>query len=169
MPRRARDLELSPTQRRLLEAISRSRTLPQRVVERAQMIVWCDDGLSDAAQARLLNINAQRPRRWRKRWLAQVEELAEAERAGATHRELSQRIQGMLLDEERSGSPAKFSPEQIAQIISLACERPEESGLPVTHWTPNELAKEARKRGVVESISPRHLDRLMKSVRASTA
>jgi transposase len=65
--------------------------------------------------------------------------------------------------------PAKFSPKQIAQIISLACERPEESGLPVTHWTPNELAKEARKRGVVESISPRHLDRLIKSVRASTA
>ena len=95
--------------------------------------------------------------------------MAEAEHAGATDRELSQRIQGMLLDEERTGSPAKFSPEQIAQIISLACEPPEESGLPVTHWTPNELAKEARKRGMVESISPRHLDRLMKSVRGSTA
>lgn len=169
MPRRARDLELSSTQRRLLESISRSRTLPQRLVERAQMVVWCDDGLSDAAQARLLNVDAQRPRRWRRRWLAQVEELAEAEHAGATDRELSQRIQGMLLDEERTGSPAKFSPEQIAQIISLACEPPEESGLPVTHWTPNELAKEARKRGMVESISPRHLDRLMKSVRGSTA
>jgi putative transposase len=133
------------------------------------MVVWCDDGLSDAAQARLLNFDPQRPRRWRRRWLAQVGELAEAERAGATDRELSQRIQGMLLDEERTGSPPKFSPEQVAQIISLACERPEESGLPVTHWTPKELAKEARKRGVVESISPRHLDRLMKSVGASTA
>lgn len=169
MPRRARDLEVSPRQRKLLETISRSRTLPQRLVERAQMVVWCDDGLSDAAQARLLNFDPQRPRRWRRRWLAQVGELAEAERAGATDRELSQRIQGMLLDEERTGSPPKFSPEQVAQIISLACERPEESGLPVTHWTPKELAKEARKRGVVESISPRHLDRLMKSVGASTA
>jgi putative transposase len=167
MPRRARDLELSPTQRRLLEAISRSRTLPQRLVERAQIVVWCADGHSDAAQARLLGVDAQRPRRWRKRWLSQVEDLAAAERAGASERELSQRIQGMLLDDERPGSPRKFSPEQVAQIISLACERPEESGLAVTHWTPNELAKEARKRGVVESISPRHLDRLMKSVRAS--
>jgi putative transposase len=149
--------------------MSRSRTLPQRVVERAKIVVWCDEGLPDAVQARLLNVDPQRPRRWRKRWLAAAAELNEAERAEATDRELVQRIQGILLDEERSGSPPKFSPEQIAQLISLACEPPEESGLPTTHWTPTELANEARKRRVVESISPRHLDRLMKSVRASTA
>jgi len=168
MPRRARDLELSARQRRILEGLSRSRTLPTRLVERAKIVVWCDDGLPDAAQARLLNVDSQRPRRWRKRWLAAAAELNEAELAGATDHELGQRIQGMLLDEERSGSPPKFSPEQIAQLISLACEPPEESGLPTTHWTPAELANEARKRRVVESISPRHLDRLLKSVRAST-
>jgi hypothetical protein len=168
MPRRAKELELSLTQRRILERVSRSRTLPQRVVERAKIVVMCDEGLPDAVQARLLNVDPQRPRRWRKRWLAAAAELNEAECAGATDRELEQRIQGMLLDEERSGSPPKFSPEQIAQLISLACEPPEDSGLPTTHWTPTELANEARKRRVVESISPRHLDRLMKSVRAST-
>jgi hypothetical protein len=41
-------------------------------------------------------------------------------------------------------------------------EPPEDSGIPVTHWTPDELAKEAIKRGIVESISARHLDRLLK-------
>jgi putative transposase len=169
MSRRAQEVELSPKQRRILEWLSRSRTLPQRLVERARMIVWCNDGLADAAQARLLRVDPQRPRRWRKRWLADAPELLEAERAGATDRELCQRIQEALLDEERPGTPAKFSAEQVAQIISLACEPPEESGLPVTHWTPNELAKEARKRGVVETISARHLDRLMKRGRSSTA
>jgi len=50
----------------------------------------------------------------------------------------------------------------VAQIISLACEKPEDSGLPVSHWTPPELAREAAKRGIVESISPRQVDRFLK-------
>lgn len=32
--------------------------------------------------------------------------------------------------------------------------------LPVSHWTP-ELAREAAKRGIVESISPRQVDRFL--------
>jgi len=37
-----------------------------------------------------------------------------------------------------------------------------QSGRPVTHWTLAELADEAMKRGVVESIPPRHVDRVPK-------
>jgi hypothetical protein len=59
---------------------------------------------------------------------------------------------------DRCGAPPKFTPEQIAGIIALACERPSQSGAPVSHWTPPELAREAIKRGIVESISPRQVD-----------
>ncbi|MBK8010590.1 MAG: hypothetical protein IPK13_04530 [Deltaproteobacteria bacterium] len=31
----------------------------------------------------------------------------------------------------------------MASIIALACEPPAESGLPVSQWTPPELAREA--------------------------
>ena len=62
---------------------------------------------------------------------------------------------------DRCGAPPKFTPEQITAIIALACEHPSQSGVPVSHWTPPELAREAIKRGIVESISPRQVDRFL--------
>jgi putative transposase len=167
--RKARAVALSPSQHSILSALSRSRVLAQRLVERATMIILSAASISDSEQARRLGVDEQRPRRWRARWLARAAALDEAERGGATESELRERIQGVLADAPRPGTPAKFSPEQIAQLISLACEPPSDSGLPVTHWTPEELAKEARKRGIVESISARHLDRLLKRGRSATA
>jgi transposase len=67
-----------------------------------------------------------------------------------------------LEDDGRSGTPSKFTAEQLTQIIAVACESPEESDRPVTHWTPSELADEVKQRGIVESISPRHVDRVLK-------
>ena len=133
------------------------------------MIILSASGVSDAEQARRLGVDEQRPRRWRGRWLAGAAALNEAEAGGATEDELRERIETLLADALRPGMPTKFSAEQVAQLISLACEPPSDSGLPVTHWTPDELAKEARKRGIVESISARHLDRLLKRGRAATA
>ena len=69
---------------------------------------------------------------------------------------------GVLADKYRSGTPPKFTAEQLTALIALACERPEALGLPVNRPTPAELAREAVKRGIVESISPRHLDRILK-------
>jgi putative transposase len=53
--------------------------------------------------------------------------------------------------------------------VALACEPPDLSHRPISHWTPRELADEARKRGIVESISPRHVGRFLKSGRIEAA
>jgi putative transposase len=71
-------------------------------------------------------------------------------------------IEERLQDWPRSGSPGKFSAEQLVQLIALACEAPQDSGYPVSHWTPQEIAAEASKRGIVESISPRPVGRFLK-------
>lgn len=84
-------------------------------------------------------------------------------------KELNVFILGCLSDQPRSGSPGKFSAEQICQIVAMACEPPEEYGRPVTHWTPKELADEADKQGIVESISTRHAGRFLKRSRFETA
>jgi hypothetical protein len=126
------------------------------------MVVAADDGLSGTAIAREMNVDPQRPRRWRRRWAAAAAAIDEAEAAGASDRELRQLIEDALADAPRPGTPPTFTAEIVAKLISLACEPPEDSGLPITHWTPAELAKEAQKRGIVEEISPRHLDRLLK-------
>jgi putative transposase len=68
-------------------------------------------------------------------------------------------IEAILADELRPGAPATFTPETLVQIIALACEDPQASSRPVSHWTPRELAEEAVRRGLVERISPRSVGR----------
>ena len=77
-----------------------------------------------------------------------MDRLTAAELLPVSDAELEVLIVDVLSDDYRPGAPPTFSPEQIAQIISLSCEEPETLGLPVTHWTPGELAREAKKRKV---------------------
>ncbi len=78
---------------------------------------------------------------------------------------LSQAIEVLLTDEQRPGAPATFTFEQFMQIMALACETPASVDRPVSSWTPRELADEAVKRGIVEQISPRTVERFFKGER----
>ena len=160
---RAVQVQVSERQRTLLERWERNKAdTPYRLVERSRIILMSADQVSNAEQARRLGVDRQRPRRWRRRWAAAAGRLAAAEREGVNDRDLAAVVSEILSDEARPGGPATFTAEQLTQIIAVACELPEESGRPVTHWTPRELADEAVKRGIVDSISPRHVDRLLK-------
>ena len=74
-------------------------------------------------------------------------------------------IEERLEDLPRPGAPARITPNQVCQIQQVACEEPEESGRPITHWTNREVANEVMKRGIVAQISPRHAARLLKKGR----
>jgi transposase len=80
---------------------------------------------------------------------------------GASKRELSVLLETVLSDAFRSGTPGKFTAEQLAKVIAVACEPPEQSDRPVTHWTARELADEVTKRHIVDSISVRTVGRLL--------
>jgi putative transposase len=130
-------------------------------------------GLSNTEQGRRLGVDRQRACRWRTRWADNEEGLAAAEQEGASDKDLAKLMASLLADRERPGTPPKFTAEQLTQIIAVACELPEESGRPVTHWTPRELTEEVIGRGIVQSISRRHVDRILKGglcahTRAST-
>jgi len=167
-------ITVSERQRSVLEGWIRNKAATsQRLFERCQMILMSAEGVSNCEQGRRLGVDRQRPRRWRTRWAACEEQLTAAEQQGANDKDFAKLVAGLLTDEPRAGVKPKFSAEQLTQLIALACEPPEHSGRPVTHWTPTELADEAAKRGVVDSISPRHVDRLLKGgicvhTRAST-
>jgi putative transposase len=66
-----------------------------------------------------------------------------------------------LQDSERVGAPGKFSMEQVIELFALACSPPEDYGRPISHWTARELADEIIKQGIIESISIRHVGRLL--------
>jgi putative transposase len=79
---------------------------------------------------------------------------------------LRARIEAVLADAPRPGTPETFSAEQLTQIISVACESPQASGRLVTHWSPRELAQEVIHRGIVARISVRTVGRFLKRSRA---
>jgi putative transposase len=160
---------LSEKQRGLLEHLSRRQTSPHRLVRRVQTILAAADGFSNDAIARRLNLCRDTVRDWRQRWQEGTQALEAADAAGDADKVLLARIEALLADAPRSGSPGDFSAEQLAQIISVACESPEDGGRPVTHWTPRELAGEVIKRGIVPSISPRTVGRFLKGGRSQAA
>src|SRR3954465_1619477 len=53
------------------------------------------------------------------------------------------------------GDRPGFPPLQRAQIVELACLEPIAKGLHITHWSSEDLARQAVADGVGESISPR--------------
>ena len=161
MGKRSVGVVVTAKQRAVLEPLTRAKLAPQRWVERCRIVLMSAAGRTNQDQGDTLGVDRQRVRRWRHRWAGASAVLVAAEDEGATDQDLEKLILRVLGDDDRSGAPPKFTPEQMAAIIALACEPPADSGLPVSHWTPSELAREAIKRRIVESISPRHVDRFL--------
>lgn len=161
MPGPASAVHLTPRQREILEELVKTSSTSQRLADRCRIVLMSAHGRPNLEQAVVLDVDRQRIRRWRDRWAAAEERLAAAEAESASKKDLKALLVDALCDKHRDGGVTKFEPEQVAAIIALACEPPSESGLPVSHWTPRELAQEAIERGIVESISPRQVDRFL--------
>jgi len=125
------------------------------------------DECPEAGQTSSHYLGSPQRDRWRDRWHAAEPRLQAIEETGK-RKLLSQAIEALLTDEQRPGAPATFTFEQFMQIMALACETPEASDRPVSTWTPRELADEAVKRGIVEQISPRTVERFLKGERVAT-
>jgi putative transposase len=155
-------LQVTEKQTIILQRIIRRATSPQNLVLRAKIVqAGTEYGRRDTQIGRDFDCNSQTVRTWRHRWLDAWEKLVEME-DGMNDQELEATIIEALSDRPRSGSPAKFTAEQVCQIINVACEEPELSGRPITEWTPRELADEVVKRELVESISPTQVGRFLK-------
>ena len=156
---------LTARQRACVEQIARRQTNPQRLVRRAKLLLAMDAGATNSQIARQMHLNRGTVCLWRHRWLALTPKLAQGEVEGVSDKALTTMIAAVLTDTPRPGTPATFTAEQIVQIVAVACEPPEESGRPISHWTPREVADEVRKRGMVETISTRSVGRFLKSGR----
>ena len=62
------------------------------------------------------------------------------------------------------GDRPRFPPLQRAQIVELACLEPLAKGLHVTHWSSEDLARQALADGIVASISSRTIRRILDDV-----
>jgi len=139
-------VKLGAEDRQKLEQIIRKRTEKQNIVLRANIILMAGEGKLYQEIAATLGVQRNAVTTWTTRW----EELSDKP------------IRERLQDRPRPGAPDTFTPEQLCKIIAIACEAPKDYGRPITHWTHRELAEEAIKQGIVESISANHLGRLLK-------
>lgn len=142
-----KELSLSDSERNELQELINRHKTPQQIVIRAKIIILASSGKNNGEIARILDISLDMARLWRNRWL----ETEETELSGV------QKLQ----DSERLGAPAKFSMEQVIDLFALACSPPEDYGRSISHWTSRELRDEIIKQGIIETISVRHVGRLL--------
>jgi transposase len=154
-------IELSKEQRELLNEISNGRTSKRAHAERAKIILLCAEGKTNYWIGKELGISEQVASKWRKRWHLNAEQLGQAE--GEEEKgKYKKHIMKVLDDAPRAGCPGKFSAEQVCHILSVACEAPEESEHPLSHWSLSSLVTEVVKRGIVPSISKSQLHVFLK-------
>lgn len=148
MPRLApKPIRLDNDEEQELEKILARHSTSQQIAKRAKIILMASQEKNHRQIARELGISREMARLWRERWW----KLKQGE-VPVTER---------LLDTERPGVPTKFTTEQVLKLLALACEPPEKYQRPISHWTSRELALVMIEQGIVESISQRHVARLL--------
>ena len=140
---KAPPVHLAEDERQERLALIRAHKTPQHLSFRAQIILSLADGHKAREVARLLGTSRLTVRQWRSHWLARQ------------HGAVSERVHAA----PRPGTPATCSVEQWCQSRALAWEPPADSERPIRHWPPRAVAAEASKRGIVATISARHVGR----------
>jgi transposase len=126
-------VRLSAEQRAVLLERAASRTAGHAEVVRARIVLLAAGGEQNVDIARRVGVCVDVASKWRKRF-------CEEGLAG-------------LADRPRSGRPRVFGSEVVAGIKALACEPPEDRGVPLSRWSSLELAAHAVGEGLVEAIS----------------
>ncbi len=161
MPGKTAKVTITERQHDLLETIHKAPTASSQLRQRAAIILWAFQKRDNAEIAAAVGLSRRQVSTWRRRWADAWERLIRIE-CTQTHAALRRAVEQVLRDEPRAGSSGKFTPEQVVAILALACEPPEKSGRPITHWTAKELADEAIKRGIVPSISVTQVGRYLR-------
>lgn len=156
-------VQMTAQQRACLEQIARRQTSPQRLVRRAKILLALETGVTQCHVMRQLHLNRGTVQMWGRRWGVLAPKLAQMATEEDSDKALTTIRVGALADHPRAGTPATFTAEQIVRIVAVACEDPADSGRPVSHWTPREVAEEVRKRGIMETISTRSVGRFLQS------
>jgi len=152
------EIRLNEEEENALKKLIRGHKTSQQIALRAQIVLAAGQGKSNSQIMRELRVSMNTVRLWRSRWpLFQSIPLTEMS------------SQERLEDVSRPGTPARITADQRCQIEKLACEKPEKSGVPISHWTNREIATEIMKQGIVEQISARHAGRLLKRSRHKAA
>ena len=161
MPGKSAKVTISERQQDILRTISNAPTASSQLRQRATIILLAFAKRPNPEIAAQVGLSRRQVSTWRRRWADAWDRLICIE-CLETHAALRRAIEQVLRDEPRPGPPGKFTPEQVVQILAVACEPPEKSGRPITHWTIPELVDEVTLRGIVPSISVSQVGRFLR-------
>jgi transposase len=159
MPGQAAKVVITEKQQAILLELSQARTESRLVVQRATIVLRAFAGKLNEEVSAEIGLGRHQVGVWRRRWQDAWEELTALE--CREPRKLRGAIYEVLRDAPRPGSPGKMTAEQVTQILALACEPPEKSGRPISHWTRRELHQEVLQRGIVPQISESQVGRYL--------
>ncbi len=135
------EIRLLASERESLQQVLRRQRSEVREYRRALMVLLAAEGRSIQHIARHLGTCRRLVRNWLRRFQAS-------------------RLDG-LCDLQRSGRPDEISALERHQVIAAACLSPEDFGLARTIWSHDALAKVLMSGGLVESISPATVGRIL--------
>lgn len=119
---RAYRIELTDEDRKYLQSLTRQRTIQAQVVDRAKMLLYKSEGMSNGSIADRLDVN-----------INTVKLCLNKYKNGG--------IQRALFDDQRSGRTVEITDDAVAWMIDIACQRPAELGYAQELWTLKNLHK----------------------------
>lgn len=157
MGNEAKKISLSTRVYDLITQEINRKQLERHYYERMQIILKSNEGFKNKEIASILGFDVKTIARWRNRWDFSLEESIAFEQGengkGISDRELLKKIKSLLTDMPRPGHPPKLTVSDIVRLQALACEPPEDYGLPFSVWTHKELSKQAKSMGIDISSS----------------
>ncbi len=160
MSGKAAKIVLTERQHSILQEMIHSTTAAQRLVQHAHLIVLAFGGMFNRAISGIVGLRRKQIGVWRRRWKQSFDALVAIE-CRESQAALRRAIEDVLSDAPRSGSPGKFTAEQVTQVLAIACEPADQSGRPINEWTGRELADELVRRNIVTSISVSQVNRYL--------
>jgi transposase len=145
--RKPEPLTIAQGDRAALHSVAHSGSLPWFQVQRAKIVLAISGGERQSSIAGRLECDEatvwRACQRYRQRGLASL--FADGRQGNA-------------------GRPQQISPVQRAQIVELACLEPIAKGLHITHWSSEDLARQAATDKILPAISPATVRRILHDV-----
>jgi len=140
-------IELKSEEEAELNRLARKASIGQNIAKRAKLILLvAEDKHYHVEIAKKVGIVQSELPKWIKRWKESKEK----------------NIEDRLKDRPRSGRKPTITAEQWCKIMALACEKPENYGVPITNWSHSTLTAEIIKQGIVDTISMSHVGNFLK-------
>jgi len=139
---------LSNEEKEELNRLARKQSISQNIAKRAKLILLvAENKLQHIEISKKVGIVQSQVVKWINRW---------------TETSKNEKAEERLKDKVRSGRKPTITAEQWCKIMALACEKPENHGVPITHGSHSTLTTEIIKQGIVETISQSHVGNFLK-------